>query len=242
MIVVICFLACLSSATYLSSPSKFIVSGEEKEPTFSLSNTAELDNANNEIDSIEKIITKSKETKSRKLNKNIIHTKDLDYGTFLDLITKDEYDIIHYNGHGYYDPLEPDKCFMFFWENKGCDGRVVAVDTTELSWKLRKTKNLKFFYLSCCQGAAADDSNKKLHNTYLGLQDAIVTSGVPNVLAMRWPITAFGSKKFACNFYESLLCGDDPSLEYAVCNARNQSLSEDDKSIWCSPMLIKQSF
>lgn len=235
----------ISSSTSVGAVQKILIGNNPAETTanFTLEPlNQELDGANNEIDSIRRIIEHAKnENREIRIEKRIIHTDVLTYDTFLDQIEKNEYDIIHYNGHGYFDPSNPDRNFLFFWKEENKGGSVVAIDTRTLSAKLSKATRLKFFYLSCCQGAASMQGFETFHHTYLGLLDAIVSAGVPSALGMRWPISPDDSKNLACNFYQYLLHDSSSTIEESLCKARGDSLNHTDKSIWCSPVLIKQT-
>jgi CHAT domain-containing protein len=169
------------------------------------------------------------------------HTECLDYATFVDLVKSNQYDIIHYNGHAYFDLEDSERNFMFFWKDTEREGGVVALNTNVLGSILKETSRPKFFYFSCCQGGATEDGYKKFHMAYLGFLDAIVSSDVPNALGMRWPVSAQDSKNFARSFYSSLFLKNN-SLETSVQIARKDAFNYSNKSVWCNPVLIKQDF
>jgi CHAT domain-containing protein len=100
--------------------------------------------------------------------------------------------------------------------------------------------NLQFFYLSCCRGGATDTRHNGFYN-YTGMLDAISSTGVPNVLGMRWPISAGDAKRFAHSFYTHFFKQND-SVEVALLKARKAALHYEDHTVWCSPVLVKQEF
>jgi len=195
-----------------------------------------------EIDEIAGIINSVKDNNPHaNITVDPRHTHQIDYQTFKTLVAKNEYNIIHYNGHGYFDSEDPKKNYIFFWEDKNKIGeKVVAVSHNELNGLLAGKTNLQFVYLSCCRGAAADTNYKGFYN-YTGMLDAITAAGVPNVLGMRWPIATIDAKRFAQNFYYNLF-KNGCTAEVALLKSRKAALHYDDHTVWCSPVLVKQEF
>ena len=196
----------------------------------------------NEIDGIKHIIDK---VNSNDHNSNIHvdcrHTRDIDYNTFIKLVGSNNYDIIHYNGHGYFDSSDPTKNFIFFRENNNSDRRkVVAVSHNDSNGLMRGKTKLKLVYLSCCRSGDTNTKYKGFYN-YTGMLDAISATGVPNVLGMRWPISIGDAKKFAHIFYNQLF-RDRESVEVALLKSRKAALNYGDHTVWCSPILVKQEF
>jgi CHAT domain-containing protein len=69
--------------------------------------------------------------------------------------------------------------------------------------------------------------------------DAVVQSGVPNVLGYRWRVRDQSALKFADMFYESF--GKTLSVQRACLQARSQlyGLNASDET-WISPILVVQ--
>jgi len=233
----------VSSNTRIKKTDKIMIAGEEKLVNFTLPDIIEVDNRDkSEIEEIEKILINAQNKGKGKIKVNKIHTDQIDYQSFLNLIASDTYHIIHYNGHGYADLNASGNSYIFFWEKINQGGKVIALDANKLGLTLLKTKNLKLFYLSSCQGAAAEDGYKRYLNGFVGMLDAVASAGIPNALGMRWPISISNSKKLACKFYDALFFDRVGSIEAALMNARGETYGYDDKTVWCSPVLIKQTY
>lgn len=110
------------------------------------------------------------------------------------LKARNDYDIIHFVGHGLVSGDSMMQSGLLF-----SDG---LVHLTKLSLILRSQANLRFVYLSCCQSAELSANEKD--NDLLGLAHACVQAGVPSVLGMRWGITVGASHRLTNNFYPAL--------------------------------------
>jgi CHAT domain-containing protein len=92
-------------------------------------------------------------------------------------------------------------------------------------------------YLSCCQSAASGDSTVRAFSDSLGMADRVLRSGVPVVIAHRWPVVDDDKHVNAvAEFYQRLSRGYPP--EYALFSARNAV----DKAhpSWASAVMILQ--
>jgi hypothetical protein len=241
----------VSSNTRVRVNDKIIMRNEEGYPHFTLPDVEEIDDKNNEneIDEIHKITELAKmktEEKSKwgEINVKKMHTDEATYDEFMKELTSNEYNIIHYNGHGHSDLSENGKQnYMFFWKGEANKSPVVALDPETLGSSLKNAPHLQFVYLSCCEGASTEERPERYSNSFTGLLEAIVSAQVPNALGMRWPISVCNSKTFSTNFYRALLLDEDIySVESALMKARSQALGYADYSVWASPILIKQSF
>ena len=230
----------VSSNTHIRRSDEVMIGNERTFPEFTLPDVSEVDDPeHSEIDEIQRIAEEAPyRLKWPKVSVTKLHTDEISYEMFLDLISSDLYDIIHYSGHGYADSTNN---FMFFWKGKNKTGPIVALDANLLAKVLEKARNLQFIYLSCCQGAATETGYKRHLNRFVGLLDPIVSAGVPIALGMRWPLSAHNSKSFSGSFYKALFLdkGID-SIEHALAKARSEAFTYSDRSVWCSPILVKQ--
>jgi CHAT domain-containing protein len=147
------------------------------------------------------------------------------------------YDIVHYAGHGAFDPKSPgESCLYLRKEQDADEDAVMSAYQLKLSLDLSPTR---LVYLGCCDGMATANVDELLDDDYLGLADAVVQAGVPSVLGFRWPVSDNGAREFALAFYESLLRQGSP--EIAAWQARRK-LARADRSYptWLSPILIHQ--
>jgi ActR/RegA family two-component response regulator len=148
------------------------------------------------------------------------------------------YDLIHYAGHGYFDPSFPDGSFLLFWEGKKKGYPLVLMKVDELKFLLGQSE-ARFVYLSSCLGTATGSQSTLLDGDFLGLADAVVQAGVPSVVGFRWPVSDEGSKRLSMMFYKSLL--EQGSPEIALWRARSEfAATNKNDPAWLSPILIHQ--
>lgn len=153
-------------------------------------------------------------------------------------IETNHYHIIHYAGHGSYDPSSPEKSALYFRKKGDEQGDPVPMTADQLMSLLRDSET-RLVYLSCCEGSAAGSEAALLEDDFLGLADAVVQAGVPSVLGFRWPVSDSRARDFAKAFYTSLLDRGNP--ETAVWKARCELAEADrDELTWLSPILIHQ--
>jgi CHAT domain-containing protein len=151
-----------------------------------------------------------------------------------------DYDIIHYSGHGLFCET-PENSSLFFWEKYNDEnGRdcISAISATELNTLVERTK-IKFIYLSCCQGAMVGPIEKLLNNDFLGISHSLLVSGVPAVMAMRWPLSDEMAILLADSFYKELFKGNGLEVALYCARKRVQSKAPNDYT-WLSPILIVQ--
>lgn len=168
-----------------------------------------------------------------------IPTEKATYERVRRVLQKNQYHIIHYAGHGLHDLSSPEKSCLFFYEKENRQGMVMRMAASELSILL-KGSTVRLIYLSCCLGAKTADSLKLLDDDFLGLAEGLIQSGVPSVLAFRWPVSDLGAKTLALRFYESL--ASQGRIDTALLHARQEvaALNRDDIT-WLSPILIMQA-
>ena len=94
------------------------------------------------------------------------------------------YHILHYAGHGKYKASSPEKSFLQFWSRKNRQGDIKRLDISALNLLLRNS-NLRFVYLSCCQGSETAGSSMLLDDDFPGLAYGIAQAGIPSVLGFR---------------------------------------------------------
>ena len=147
------------------------------------------------------------------------------------------YHIVHYLGHGGFDPRAPGLSSLYFWEQKGGRRVLETLSAHELRWLLDGA-NTRLVHLSCCEGARIGGPADLLNGQFLGLADAIIQAHVPSVLAYRWPVPAASARKISAEFYRSLVRHASPEL--ALLHARRNTDEDGDGTSWASPILIVQ--
>jgi len=169
---------------------------------------------------------------------DLVRATELTYPRVLALLTSEGgYHLIHYAGHGYYDPVDPVNSALFFWADERRQA-VRPLRAGELKNRLKDTP-VQFVYLSCCRGAQAGAASDLLVSDFLGVLDALLVAQVPAVLGMRWPVSDDAAVILAETFYQALMRGDDLAL--ATLRARRAAADYDrhDPS-WAAPVLVVQ--
>jgi hypothetical protein len=105
-----------------------------------------------------------------------------------------QFDALHFIGHGM---VVSDKSGNPMQGGLLFEDRLVHL--TELAGLLRAQGQLRFVYLSCCEGGKLDTNERT--SDLLGLAHACVEAGVPAVLTMRWRIPVLASRMLSQAFY-----------------------------------------
>jgi CheY-like chemotaxis protein len=168
-----------------------------------------------------------------------LSTQEATYNNVLRELSNCKYHIVHYAGHSFYNKQSPEKSYLPFWEDKNFQGRVLRMAVSELSMRLRNS-DLRFIYLSCCQGTKTGEPGDLLNDDFLGMAHGIISSGVPSVLGFRWPVSDDRARSLAITFYQSL--AKYGVVDTALFEARCQLAAQNrDDITWLSPILIMQA-
>jgi hypothetical protein len=116
---------------------------------------------------------------------------------FRNLVREGRYDIVHFAGHGRYDPATPERsCWTF------SDGPLYAF---ELRHTLANARVLPWLvYGSACEGAR-DGAGHRFHDGLYGMASAALGRGVAAYVGPLWRLTETDAKNLAAAFYEALL-------------------------------------
>ena len=168
----------------------------------------------------------------------LIPTELAKYDYVKEELSKSSYDIVHYAGHGSFNPESPENSCLYFWSENNKKGEVVPMRATELKLLLDRSE-ARLAYLSSCYGAASGNKSVLLDDDFLGIADAVAQAGVPSAVGFRWPVSDVGARELALAFYRSLL--EQGSPEIALWSARWELAAKDrDDPTWLSPILIHQ--
>ena len=117
---------------------------------------------------------------------------------FRALLRSRKYDIVHFAGHGRYDPINPDRsCWMF------TDGPFYAF---ELQQTLANAEVRPWLiYGSACEGAQDGAASQSYHDGVYGMATAALSQGVAAYVGPLWRISDTDAKNMAAAFYEALL-------------------------------------
>ena len=117
----------------------------------------------------------------------------------LALLLSGDYDIVHFSGHGDYDPKNPKKSGWVF----GRERVLTAVDI----FRARKVPRLVFAN-ACFSGAVREAGSNEPANLSQGLAsiaEAFLERGVPNYIGTGWPVDDQQAVRVAQLFYSALL-------------------------------------
>jgi len=116
---------------------------------------------------------------------------------FINMLAAGDYDILHFAGHGSFDPEEPENSVIHF-----ADGLLTADDVLNLTWK---TPPYLVFNSACESGRAAGGkklvSNESHSN---GLAAAFIAAGAKGYADYYWTVTEMGAEHFTKEFYDTL--------------------------------------
>jgi CHAT domain-containing protein len=149
-----------------------------------------------------------------------------------DLIRDGGYQLLHFIGHGQFNPGDPAQSKLILGRAKE---KGKAITATALAQVARESK-LILVFLSACEGAG-EAGEKILPWQEAGMVDALIRSGVPATVGMRWIVGDANSHLLVERFYETLLGGD--TLEHSLMLAR-QKLGDADQPDWANPILTKR--
>lgn len=142
----------------------------------------------------------------------------------LALLLTGDFDVVHYAGHGDYDPKDPDKTGWIFGEN--------SVLTARDIFRARKVPRLVFSN-ACFSGVlhagpafAADELSKGLAT----IAQAFFERGVPNYIGSGWPVDDSQALTMAESFYTMILNGK--TIGEALTEARIKVFDEQIESTW----------
>ena len=141
-----------------------------------------------------------------------------------------QYDIIHFLGHGAFDAENGDSVLLF--ERK--DGTAQVVSGQTFSMFLHDHRTLRLALLNACEGAETSG-----HDHYSGVAQRLVQGGVPAVIAMRTAISDQGGVALASAFYSSL--ADGAAVDVALTEARKALFAGGTEPEWATPVLYMRS-
>jgi CHAT domain-containing protein len=164
----------------------------------------------------------------------LLNTSSLTIETATAALEACKHDLIHFGGHGFYTPLDPDSSGLVL---RNGEGDIMVLEALRIRQLLKESRT-RFVFLSCCESAASSDAAQLLESDYLGVMDAIIAAGVPAVLGYRWPVSSSGAMILAQTFYDKL--HQHESLEAALLLARQEVRAPIDEQTSLSPNLVVQ--
>jgi hypothetical protein len=126
---------------------------------------------------------------------------------FAEKLANGDYDILHFSGHGLFDPLAPETSSIRF-----ADGMLSADEILNLKWK---APPYLVFNSACESGRAA--GGKRLFSQASqsnGLAAAFIAAGASAYAGYFWPVTDTGASLFAESFYHNLFKRENVGLAF----------------------------
>lgn len=150
-----------------------------------------------------------------------------------------QYHIVHYVGECEIDESNGENSCLRLREQRIPNRRRTALTARELGVHLSESQVVLFFLSANSTAFGSQRRQLTQGADYLGLMDALVRAGVPNVLGYRWKLSADCRSRFAEQFYRSLL--ETASIPRAAYRARQAAYTTDaNKMSWLSSIVIAQ--
>lgn len=136
---------------------------------------------------------------------------------FRDKLAAEDFDILHFAGHGFMHPDEPNSSALRF-----ADGDLTAGQVSELPWQ----KPPSFVFNSACESGRAVGGLRLISDTDQsnGLASAFLAAGVYGYAGYFWPVSSVGARIFAETFYQALFWRENVGI--AFLEARNRVTEE----------------
>lgn len=196
-----------------------------------------VSDVNQEVRSIVHIYKSMQPTLKVQVDVDVIWAEDATIARLENSLHECPYHIFHFAGHSGWDPDNPEQSALLVLDN---DGAEATLSAAQLATRVRNSE-LRFCFLSSCEGTRSDGERRLFRHDFLGLADALIQAGVPEVLGFRWPVSSKGALHFAQSFYQALFSEASFNAEQAALLARCQIAERDrDDLTWLSPILIAQ--
>ncbi|MCR9121298.1 MAG: CHAT domain-containing protein [Phyllobacteriaceae bacterium] len=149
---------------------------------------------------------------------------DATRGCFFDHLESGTYDVVHYCGHAFFNPIVPQHSGL-----KLSDGLLTGADAAMIHDPPRM-----IFFNACEAGrmrrgpAARTEVEATVDRRVernAGLAEAFLTNGVAHLLGTHWPVGDRAAEVFASEFYRRLFAGEEIGI--AIMRARQQVFGMD---------------
>lgn len=145
-------------------------------------------------------------------------------------LLRQEYHILHFLGHGDFDPAANDSVLLL----QGEDGRAQAVSGQYFAALLRDHRSLRLALLNACRGAITSGQDH-----YSGVAQKLVRGGIPAVIAMREAISDDAALALVRAFYGALASGS--AVDAALAEARKALFTGGHPDEWGTPVLYMRA-
>lgn len=138
--------------------------------------------------------------------------------------------VLHFIGHGGFDPTSQDGLLLFEDENKN----QVPVSGENLGVLLHNHRPLRLAVVNACDGARSSKDDP-----FAGVAQSLVRKGLPGVIAMQFEISDDAAIVFAEGFYTALASGYP--VDAALVEARTAIYVKQLGAEWGTPVLFMRS-
>lgn len=157
--------------------------------------------------------------------------RDPDLGQLRDKLDRWRAHVLHYMGHGYFEPATGEGSLPL----RRSGGGHALVSGRALATKVKDLGSLRLVVLNACDTART--SGDAAHAPFAGLAPALVLGGIPAVVAMQSPVPNRRAIAFSTAFYSHLAGGR--SVEEAMTEGRQAIHGVDsDDGCWAAPVLF----
>ena len=147
--------------------------------------------------------------------------------SLLNALHRDSWHIVHFIGHGGFDPAAGEG--VFYLRGEGSENYLLRA--SRLAHLLSPHQSLRLVMLNSCDSAAGSASD-----LFSSAAATLVRRGIPAVLAMQFEISDSAAVEFTRSFYEAIAAG--LSVDVAVRDARLAvSLARPNSLEWGTPVL-----
>jgi CheY-like chemotaxis protein len=196
----------------------------------------DLDKVRDEIESVKTKVESGFGSRGIRAQVEVIPPEAASYEEVCKALNRCEYHMVHFAGHGFYSPESPDASGLRLF-SEGDHNREACLTADDLA-RLLRNSNVRFLYLSCCQGGEAAGTELQGHYDLLGLADGALRAGVPSVLTFRFAQKDVDMEALASTFYEELIKDGDPDRALRTTRDAKKVPAGNDR--WISPVLFIQ--
>ena len=142
-----------------------------------------------------------------------------DWLDVLDLLTRGGYDLVHYAGHGDFDPVDPTRAGWLFAGGLITSGEIERLDDVPA-----------IVVANACLSSQTAQTETTEAALLPSIADEFFKLGVRNYIGTAWEVNDLGAERFATTLYAALLPASGPgvSMGKAVQVARNELWKNED--------------
>jgi hypothetical protein len=126
-----------------------------------------------------------------------------DWLDVLDLLTRGGYDLVHYAGHGDFDPVDPTRAGWLFAGGLITSGEIERLDEVP-----------SIIVANACLSSQTARTEAAEAALLPSIADEFFKLGVRNYIGTAWEVNDLGAERFATAFYDALLPGSGPGASF----------------------------